>query len=365
MMPGYATYPRDGMASLWNDLRGHPAQVAMFRRAVQRGRTAHAYLFLGPAGVGKRLVARRIAQALFCGRHSAGELEACGACPPCKQVLSGTHPDLLTVCRPEGKKELPIEAFVGAGERRGREGLLKELSLRPMSADRRIAIIDDADCMNEASANALHKTLEEPPPGSILILISSSSDALLPTIRSRCQPLLFGALSEQDVAALLVQNEWERDPATAADIARLSEGSLETARQLLEPGLRALRDSAAESLAAPAFASSEVSQRLLKALDELGGGTAGQREHAHWWLRFTVDFLRQGLTEAAGASPAVERFRRLYPASDLATCDRITAVLDRCLIADSQLDQSMPVPLCLESLLHDVGRILRGALVMA
>ena len=336
----------------------------MFRRAVQRGRVAHAYLFLGPSGVGKRLVARRIAQALFCGKHEPGDLDACGACSACKQILAGVHPDLLTVGLPEGKRELPIEAFLGAPDRRGREGLLKELSLRPMSANHRIAIIDAADRMNEASANALLKTLEEPPPDSILILISSSSDALLPTIRSRCQPLLFAALPEHDVADLLIAQEWERDTGAAAEIARLSNGSLDVARQLLEPGLRSLRDSLADVLGAYPFNPVEAAHGVLKSLEELGGGTAGQREHAGWWLRFAVDFLRLVLSPATDVSPAVERFRRIHRPDDPTAAERIAGVLDRCLEAETQLQQSMPVPLCLEALLYDVGRILRGALVM-
>jgi DNA polymerase-3 subunit delta' len=349
--------------SLWDDLRGHRPQVDMFRRAVQRGRTAHAYLFLGPAGIGKRLVARRIAQAHFCGRCDDVALEACGACAPCKQVLSGTHPDLLTVELPEGKRELPVEAFLGSREKRGKEGLLKELSLRPMSATRRIAIIDDADRMNEESANALLKTLEEPPPGSILILISPSSDALLPTIRSRCQPLLFSALGDDDVAELLVELDLERDAAAAAEIARLSEGSLDTARQLIEPGLRGLRETVAMALATQPLAAAEVAQQVLKAIEELGGGTGGQRSNASWLLRFAVDFLRQALSPGKSDVAAVGKFRRAHPPESVVAADRVAAALDRCLAAEDQIQQSMPVPLCLEALFHDVGRLLRGSLV--
>jgi DNA polymerase-3 subunit delta' len=332
---------------LWHDLRGHHDQVAMFRRAVQRGRMAHAYLFVGPAGVGKRLVARRIAQALLCGRHADAELDACGACSQCKQVLAGTHPDLLSVGLPEGKRELPVALFIGDGERRGREGLCHDLSLRPMSGDRRIAIIDDAERMNEESANALLKTLEEPPPGSVLFLISSSSDALLPTIRSRCQPLLFSALSDPDVAELVLQQEWEGDSAAAAEVARLSEGSLDTARQLLEPGLRQLRTDLHESLAARPFNAVEGASRALKAIEELGGGTSGQREHAAWLVRFAADDYRRSLHDEDRGQDF----------------DRMGLAVDRCLAAGEQLEQSMPVPLCIEALFHDLSRIARGALV--
>ena len=335
----------------------------MFRRAVQRGRTAHAYLFVGPRGIGKRLVARRIAQSLFCARHAAEELEACGSCSACKQVQACVHPDLLAVGLPEGKRELPIALLIGEGERRGREGLLKELSLRPMSASRRIAIIDDADSLSEESANALLKTLEEPPPGSILFLLSPSTDALLPTIRSRCQPLIFSPLSETDIAALLLELDWTSDAGEAQAVSRLSEGSLETARQLVESGLRSLRETLHASLASRPFAPVEASQQLLKALEELGGGTAGQRESAGWLIRFAVDFLRLVAAPVAAVPESVERFRRAYPPDDPVMADRLTLLIERCLDADAHLHQSMPVPLCLESLLHDVGRILRGAWV--
>ena len=232
-----------------------------------------------------------------------------------------------------------------------------------MSAARRIAIIDDADRMNEASANALLKTLEEPPPGSILILISPSSDALLPTIRSRCQPVLFSALPAEDVAELIVQLEWEKDPTSAQEIARLCGGSLDTARQLLDPGLRNLRESLAAALARQPFSSVEASQQMLKTLEELGGGSSGQREHAQWMLRFGVDFLRQVLGDEAAPSPAVEGFRRAFPPDAPQAADRIVGALDRMLHAEEDLQQSMPVPLCLETLFHDLGRIFRGTLI--
>lgn len=335
---------------LWRDLRGHHEQVEMFRRAIRRGRAAHAYLFVGPAGIGKRLVAAKIAQALFCERHEDKELEACGACPQCKQVQAGTHPDLLRVQLPEGKRELPVELFIGPRERRGREGLCHDLSLRPMSAERRIAIIDDAERMNEESANALLKTLEEPPPGSILFLISSSTEALLPTIRSRCQPLLFSALSEHDLAELLVSLELESDAVAAAEIARLSEGSLETARQLLEPGLRSLRTKVFAAVEARPFNAVETAEQALAAIEELGGGTGGQREHAAWLVRFAADAYRQRL-KAEQLDPVL--------------ADRTSAALDRCMESASQLEQSMPIPLCLEALFHDLSRIDRGLVAAA
>lgn len=338
----------------------------MFRRAVRRRRTAHAYVFVGPDGVGKRLVARNIAQALFCERIPDDELDACGECPACKQVRAGTHPDLLTVACPEGKRELPIELIAGSTENRGREGLCRDLALRPMSAERRIAVIDDADKMNEESANALLKTLEEPPPGSILFLISASLDALLPTIRSRCQPIHFHALPEQDVAELLLELGLTADAGAAQQAAALSEGGLATARQLLDPELRKLHDALRERLSATEFRSLETAEALMALIEELGPDTAAQRQLAGWLLRFAVSWYRDALSratapDAAGEDPAVQSFVQRC-GDPVEAADRLSAMLDRCVLADLHLQQMMPVPLCLEAWCDDLSRIHRGTL---
>jgi len=337
----------------------------MFRRAVQRGRAAHAYVFVGPDGVGKRLVARNIAQCLFCERIPDAQLDACGECPSCKQVRAGTHPDLLTVACPEGKRELPIDLISGSRENRGREGLCRDLALRPMSASRRIAIIDDADKMNEESANALLKTLEEPPPGSILFLISPGIDALLPTIRSRCQPIHFSPLSEGDLAELLVQLELESDPAAAQAVAELSEGSLATARQLLDPELRKLRDAVHEHLSGAEFQSLETADAFVALVEELSSDTAAQRQNAGWLLRFAVSWYRTALQQVAtlNESEPCEPVRRFLTrcGNPLEAAERLAAMLDRCVLADLHLQQMMPVSLCLEGLCDDLARIDRGA----
>lgn len=352
---------------LWDSLRGHTRQVEMFRHALQRGRTAHAYVFVGPDGVGKRLVARGIAQCLFCQRVADEPLDACGECPACRQVLANTHPDLLTVACPEGKRELPIGLIAGDDDRRGREGLLHDLSLRPMSATRRIAIIDDADSMNEESANALLKTLEEPPPGSLLFLISPSLDALLPTIRSRCQPMHFGPLAETDVAELLVQLGWEADPQNAASVAALAEGSLTTARQLLDPGLRKLRDELHARLEMADFQSVQTSDAVVALVEELGSDSPAQREIASWVIQFAVRWHRDQLTSlASGAEPSFAGWPALLARSGgdwKEAADRLAAAIDRCVLADAQISQMMPVPLCLEGLFGDLSRIRHGALL--
>jgi len=328
---------------LWNRLRGHAAQIAMLRRAATRGRLAHGYLFLGPAGVGKRIVARGLAQALFCRETNEQELQPCGHCPACKQVAALTHPDLLEIGCPEGKRELSIDLIAGAKDRRGREGLCHDLSLRPMSANRRVAIIDDAERMNDESANALLKTLEEPAPGSILILIAADLEPILPTIRSRCQPLWFGALSNEDVSALLKDGGMAE--AEARKAAAESNGSVETAQKLMEPGLVELRTVICSGLGNARFSSLSLATQVSEAIESASSNTAEQRENATWAIRFAIDHFRSVVRNSDEAN--IEKQ------------DRAAACLERCYDAVRHLEQSMPVPLCISGLMDDLSKITR------
>ncbi|HEX3870318.1 MAG TPA: AAA family ATPase, partial [Pirellulales bacterium] len=142
---------------MWQGIEGHDAVVEQFRRAIARGRLASTYLFVGPAGIGKRTFALKLAQTLLCRANSADDMSPCGRCEACVQVAAGTYPDVLTVGKPEDRNEIPIEAMVGRRERRMQEGLCHDLWQKPLPGSRRIAIIDDADALNEESANSLLK----------------------------------------------------------------------------------------------------------------------------------------------------------------------------------------------------------------
>ncbi len=225
----------------WQDIEGHDEVVEHFRRALVRGRLASTFLFVGPAGIGKRTFAERLAQALLCPHLDLDTLSPCGHCDSCVQVAAHTHPDLSIIEKPADKSFIPLSAFVGDEARRMREGLCHDIALRPFMGGRKVAIIDDADYLNEESANSLLKTLEEPPPRSILILIGTSADRQLPTIRSRAQTIRFRPLEPSAVARILLERGLAPDADEAQRMATFSEGSIQRAVALADDELWSFR----------------------------------------------------------------------------------------------------------------------------
>ncbi len=205
----------------WSHIVGHRQVIERFRRGFARDRLGSAYLFVGSRGIGKRLFARQLAQTLFCEHLEAETFDACGQCSACRLVAAGTHPDLLEVQKHDDKSVFTIDLVVGAEDDPTAVGLCRNINLRPQLANRKIAIVDDADVFNLESANALLKTLEEPPPRAILILIGTSRERQLRTIQSRCQVVPFAPLTTADVASVLarlpdVGHEVEWDELAAA-----------------------------------------------------------------------------------------------------------------------------------------------------
>src|SRR5262245_57916847 len=117
----------------WQEILGHDRLVEQFRRALRRERLASTFLFVGPTGVGKRTFALKLAQGLLCDNVPPARLEPCGHCAACQQVAAGTHPDVEVVSRPADKAFIPLATLIGEDERRMREGLCYNISLKPFS----------------------------------------------------------------------------------------------------------------------------------------------------------------------------------------------------------------------------------------
>ena len=203
----------------FRDCIGHQQCIAFLQSAVTHERLAHAYLFHGEDAVGKRLTAVRLAQALNCERPPEAQgLDSCGACRSCRQIEASTHPDFFII-EPDPEqatRQIKIEQV--------RE-IEHQIMYRPLIGERKICLIDDADRMTIGAANALLKTLEEPPAHSLFLVISSRPAALPATIRSRCQALRFTTPARTQVEAALILKR-EIPPADARFLAIVSEGRI-------------------------------------------------------------------------------------------------------------------------------------------
>lgn len=219
----------------WNAIEGQSGPKDVLERAVESGRIHHAYLFVGPRGVGKATTARAFAAALNCEERGEGSwVPACGSCLSCRKIERAQHPDVRFV-EPDGRSIKIAQV---------RE-ILKSAVSRPFEARFQVVVIDDMHAMTEEGANALLKTLEEPPPTMKLLLVTDQPHSLLDTILSRCQTLRFGALEHDTVARLLEAHsvasiEEDDEPPTGEILsvaAGYGEGSLGRAIGVLESGI--------------------------------------------------------------------------------------------------------------------------------
>ena len=351
----------------WQGIEGHDTVVEQFRVSLRRGRLASTYLFVGPEGVGKHAFALKLAQALLCHAHRPEQLDPCGRCAACLQVLAGTHPDLLRVAKPSDRSFIPVELLIGSGEKRMHEGLCHDISLKPFMGGRRIAIIDDADLLNEEGANCLLKTLEEPPPHSVMILIGTSGERQLPTIRSRSQVIRFRPLPSEVVARLLLQENVAADPNEAQRLAAYSGGSLAKARELADAELWRFRSDLLSRLAEPRLDSVRVAKAVSAFVDDAGKEAAPRRARARQLVVFAAEFYRQLARMVRGAAVSddgdLKRILDTASAGWPADEEIAAACAERCLEALSHIDRNANQSAWIEAWLDDLARISGGAAV--
>lgn len=339
----------------FRDVVGHARLIDLLSRSVAGGTLPPSLLFAGPAGVGKHLTALAVAQALNCiqdsglGAQGSGprarasglsaeslgleargpRVDSCGTCAACRRIGRGVHPDVLLVS-PGESGAIKIDQV---------RDIVDRTAYRPFEGRRRVVIIDEADALAYSAQNALLKTLEEPPPSSVFILVTARPDMLLPTVLSRCPQLRFRPLSADDIAAALMARGHNETEARA--VAATADGSLGQALQASAGELVDARD-LAQRVLAQAAAQSDPARRLDGAkelLTKVPGGVS-DREQLATHLRAMAVLLRDVEALATHADertianadvrPALERLTTTYRGE---RGTRAFAAVDRALVA--------------------------------
>lgn len=248
------------MANVLATVLAQPTAVQTIERALASGRVHHAYLFDGPAGVGKELAAFGLAQALVCTSPRSGA--ACGECSACRRAVPRegerrpVHPDVVVLERglydpAQIGRRTPETQDISIDQ--VRTLVLARAAFSAHEGRAKVFIVRRVEELSISAANALLKTLEEPNPGTHFVLLTSQADALLPTIRSRALRVRFAPLPDAIVAQLVAARGV--DAARAEEIARLAAGSMEAALALADPDASARRDafvkSALEAIESP------------------------------------------------------------------------------------------------------------------
>lgn len=262
------------------NLVGHERVIGILERTVKEGRPAHAYLFTGRDGIGKRQVATRFACLLNC---SDVDSDPDGTCRVCSRIASGTHPD-FTIETPE-RRIIRIDRI---------RDLQRFFRYPPVEGKYKITVIDDAHTMNHSAQNALLKTLEEPPPARILILVTSKPSRLLPTVRSRCRHVRFGPLPVDALAALL-ESDRGMSPDKARSLASMSGGSVSRALEMDGSDFPDLQEQVLSLLADP-------TARGISGIVETSASISSDRKRATDAVDIAITWIRDRLVERVGGN---------------------------------------------------------------
>lgn len=267
------------MGSLWDRIVGHDEVVSHLRRDASD--PSHAYLFVGPRGVGKATIAKVFAAAVNCERLG------CGTCPSCRKVEHGVHPDVHFL-EPAGKSEYLIGQIVRRPTSTDAV-VIEEANRTPFEGKRKVFVFEEAERLGEDSANALLKTLEEPPGGSVFILVTERLEELLPTVVSRCGVVRFNGIAPGKVLDFLVGEGNSREDAELA--AKLSGGVPGEARSFLASRASRLRRDAVLSVARklPYASIGEVSFMAEELLEQARSGVDELKERQNEEIQRAVD----------------------------------------------------------------------------
>jgi DNA polymerase-3 subunit delta' len=331
----------EGGAAGMREVVGNQQARALLERAALAGQVSHAYLLTGPEQIGKTTLALAFVKLLECEGRGANDPDACGRCGACRKIEHGNHPDVVVVEPPEGKQWLPVESV--------RE-VQRAANLAPYEGRWRAFVLPRAERMRAEAVNALLKTLEEPPPGVVLLLTSAAPELLLPTLTSRCQLVPLHPIGPAEIAEALVAR-WAAAPGEAEALAGLAGGRMGWAVEALRhPELREQRDTLLQQIVALATATRDARLRLVAPLAaDAETARATVEAWALWWRDVLLAAVGAAdLTTSGAARAAAGRLGRAIGA------EQAEAFLRRLLAARQQLDQNANPRLTLEVLALDL-----------
>ncbi len=328
-------------------LLGNERNKEILQRLLQRGRISSTLIFAGPDGVGKRQFALTVAKAANCQRAPRAHgfaVESCDECAACRRIDAGTYGDVTTI-EPDGQ-------FIKIAQTRA---LGEEVYYRPREGRQRFFLIDEADRLREEAANSLLKTLEEPPPTSTIILLTSRPDALLRTVRSRAQRLNFAPLGVAEMEKFLAEN-YPRPAPDIALLARLTEGRIGQATAFDLSIYRQERRVLIEVIELMASGDNRV--RLIKAAEYLG---KKEREEFEKELDLLTTLLRDLFLLAVGKDRDsvvnVDLIDRLAEISERVGLDRLIQWIDKFNELRSQLKININRQVAMEAALLSLSEV--------
>jgi len=326
---------------MFKKVLGQEGAKKFFQSVLKEDKLSHAYILTGPAGVGKFLFARELAAVLLCEKQSG-----CGQCRNCLRVTHGNHPSIRLFETPKGKKNIGIDMV---------RDLEHEIRLKPFEGKYKIFIINDTETLSEEAANALLKTLEEPPDYSLLLLVAAQTGSLPTTVLSRCQIVRFQPLPEKIVGEILAKHQ-KLSAAELKILVTLAGGSPGQALRLYEKGFTEQRHQLIQGLLSTRLNGRSGGQEKSGMIDDIIHFAKRAKENeeirADVAQQFKIIslFLRDLLLMKSGITAAERLFNAdkrdlLQKAKSVFPVDRLNRALEQLLQAEQYLHQNLNIRL--------------------
>lgn len=335
----------------FKDILGQDHVVQTFQKILKKEHLAHAYIFFGMDGVGKALFARQLTKTLNC---SEIDFDSCGECVSCRKIDAESSPDIMWILLEKGKKLLGIDDV---------RGLQNSAALRPVESHSKIFIISDANKLSDEALNCLLKTLEEPPPSTMIILLVQSLDSLPETIVSRCQVIRFASLSN-DIVRTILQRIY-KDKIDSIDslewFVQISNGSVGNAITLIEEGLYEKNKSLISRLANLELIDNfTLSQEIHEWISENKKTLEEKRSYLKIILDMVLYYYRDILICKTKPFDKIHFFNRehislIRDQSSLLTIGDITNIIDHIFAAFNNLESNANTNFLFENLLTRIA----------